>query len=483
MRIAFVNPQGNFDRDDSYLTEHPDFGGQLVYVKELALALGRLGVQVDVLTRRIDDPEWPGFSKALDDFGQGADSVRIVRIAFGGVNFLPKESLWPCLDAFADGIEAFYSGRLPDFATAHYADGGYACALLRRRTGLGFTFTGHSLGAQKMDKLGVSRANWPEMQERYRFRERIAAERLSMASASTIITSTDSEREQQYAHPLYRGAADPDDRARFRVIPPGINTRIFNADSASDDPATRHDIRSRIDDPDQPHVVVSSRLDAKKNIAAVIEAFVQSPRLRERARVALFVRGLDDPWRELDHLRPAEQAVLEPILERIDATGLRRRVSFVNIGSQRELATAYRLLARSGSVFALPSLFEPFGLAPIEAAACGLAVAATASGGPSEIFSDGSAVLFDPERPADIGEKLLDALERQRTLAALGRRRVGERYTWEKTAERYLEQVRRNLATSAPPRATDARDAQDLIDDYLNTKQNPQLPETTAGPS
>ncbi len=46
MRIAFLNPQGNFDPKDSYWTEHPDFGGQLVYVKQVALAMGELGHQV-----------------------------------------------------------------------------------------------------------------------------------------------------------------------------------------------------------------------------------------------------------------------------------------------------------------------------------------------------------------------------------------------------------------------------------------------------
>jgi len=46
MHIAFLNPQGNFDPQDRYWTAHPDFGGQLVYVKEVALALGRMGHQV-----------------------------------------------------------------------------------------------------------------------------------------------------------------------------------------------------------------------------------------------------------------------------------------------------------------------------------------------------------------------------------------------------------------------------------------------------
>ena len=467
MRIAFVNPQGNFDRHDSYLTEHPDFGGQLVYVKEVALALGRMGVEVDILTRQIDDPDWPGFSDPRDDFGELADTVRIIRLPFGGPGFLPKEALWPHLDDFVDRIESFYAGSLPNYATAHYADGGYTCVLLRRRSGLGFTFTGHSLGAQKMDKLGVTGANWPAMQERFRFSQRIAAERLSMASADTVITSTDSERHEQYGHRLYQGAADPADETRFRVIPPGINRRIFNADIDSDDRAARAAIEGRVGQPDQPHVVVSSRLDAKKNIAAVIEAFAGSPALAKRARLALFVRGLDDPWSQLDRLRAEEREVLKPILERIDAAGLRQRVTFLNAHSQRELAAAYRLFARAGSVFALPSLFEPFGLAPIEAAACGLAVAATANGGPSEIFADGSGLLFDPEQPDDIAAKLLLALDQHQQLVARATRRVRERYTWEKTAERYLDLIRRNLATPRGTAVAGKLEALEWIDDYL----------------
>ena len=59
MHIVFLNPQGNFDAKDSYLTEHPDFGGQLVYVKEVAQALVDLGHKVDIVTRRIRDAAWP----------------------------------------------------------------------------------------------------------------------------------------------------------------------------------------------------------------------------------------------------------------------------------------------------------------------------------------------------------------------------------------------------------------------------------------
>ena len=472
MRVAFLNPQGNFDRDDSYLTEHPDFGGQLVYVKEVALALGRLGVSVDVITRRIDDPDWPGFEQPLDDFGLLADRVRIVRLDCGGPAFLAKERLWPHLPQFAEAMIAFFGDQLPDYATTHYADGGYLGALLRAQTGLGFTFTGHSLGAQKLDKLGASTENFEEIEARFRFSRRIAAERLSMQRSACIVTSTEDERREQYAHPLYRGAVDPADDAKFRVIPPGINTGIFNQDADSDPREWLEKLQAAIRLPDLPHVVVSSRLDAKKNVAGVVAAYIGSSALQESAGLALFVRGVDDPWTELDRLKSDERGVLGPILERIEAAGLRDRVSFINARSQRELAAAYRLFARRGSVFALPSLFEPFGLAPIEAAACGLAVVATRNGGPAEIFAGGAGLLMDPEDPEDMARALCQGLAEQPGLARAGIERVLSTYTWDRTARSYLALIESKLAAgSALAAPVDELDAADWIRRYLAGRQ------------
>ncbi len=469
MKIIFLNPQGNFDRDDSYLTEHPDFGGQLVYVKEVALALARLGVSVDVVTRRIDDPDWPGFEQTLDDFGLLADCVRIVRLDCGGPGFLAKEALWPHLPRFAEAIVDFYREQMPHFATTHYADGGYLGALLQAHAGIGFTFTGHSLGAQKLDKLGASVENFEEIDARFRFSQRIAAERLSMQRSASIVTSTEDERRQQYAHPLYHGAIDPADDNRFRVIPPGINTDIFNQDAASDPRQWLEKLRAAIRLPDRPHIVVSSRLDAKKNVAGVVTAYIGCSELQQSAGLALFVRGVDDPWTELDQLKTDEQRVLGPILERIDAAGLRDRVSFINARSQRELAAAYRLFARQGSVFALPSLFEPFGLAPIEAAACGLAVVATCNGGPVEIFADGAGLLMDPEDPEDMARALRRGLAEHQTLAEAGIKRVLSTYTWDRTAQSYLDLIEHNLATGseAAPPALPELDASALIYRHL----------------
>lgn len=451
MHIIFINPQGNFDPRDSYLTEHPDFGGQLVYVKEIAIAMAQLGNRVDIVTRRMDDPEWPEFSGQTEYYDGYPENPRIVRIDCGGQKFLPKEKLWPHLEEFVDNMVSFYGDELPDFITSHYADGGYCAVLFRQKTGIDFTFTGHSLGAQKLDKLGTNLENVEAMEQRYHFSKRIAAERLAMQYAAKIITSTHQERREQYAHPLYAGAVDVADDNKFSVVPPGVNLQIFSRDVQPHDNDYRDKLAQKTGKSGQPWVLVSSRLDEKKNIKGVVDAYAGDKSLQQKAGLAICIRGVDDPFRDMHTLSDDEQKVLRPILEAIDKVGLRDKVIFLDIRSQAELAATYRFFAELHSVFALTAFYEPFGLAPIEAAATGLVCVATKNGGPSEIFADGSGELVDPFDPGDIARGLNSALDNADTLTEKGYQRVISTYTWNRTAEGYLraiEDALRNSVTS-----------------------------------
>ena len=448
MRVAFLNPQGNFDARDPHWTEHPDFGGQLVYVKEVGLAMARMGIEVDILTRRMNDPQWSEFRDPIAYYDGQGEGLRIVRLPCGGERFIAKEELWPHLPEWVDEILAFYDGQPPDFFTGHYADGGFAGSLIKQQTGLGFTFTGHSLGAQKLDKLGMNISNAETLERRFHFSKRIAAERLSMREAFRIITSTRQERIEQYGHVLYTDAVDTADNARFAAVPPGVNTRIFKPEPGPEDEAVAQHLGVSIVGAERPRIVVSSRLDAKKNILGVVRAFCGSAELRERARLALYVRGIDDPFGEVERLPGEEQVVLEPVLALINDSGARSLVDFVNVQSQEALAASYRLFAHSGSVFVLSSFYEPFGLAPIEAGACGLAVVATRNGGPSEIFADGSGVLIDPADPDDIAAGIGEALTAHGDYAERIQRRVASTYTWDKTAEAYLAIIEAGRAAS-----------------------------------
>lgn len=462
MHLAFLNPQGNFDRADSYWTEHPDFGGQLVYVKQVALALGAAGHRVDILTRLIVDADWPEFAHPEDRY-EDAPSVRIIRLPAGDTDgFLRKEDLWPFLVRdWVPNILRFYDGKLPNAFTGHYGDGGVAGVLLRRTTGAPFTFTAHSLGAQKLDKLGAGPDNLATLDAQYHFRYRLAAERLAMNHAGVIITSTVGERLEQYGHRAYEGAVDVADDSRFAVVPPGVDLSVFGADTTAPDEGT---VRQVVDHrlardiaPDRLHlpaVVASSRLDPKKNHLDLVRAFAVSGPLREAANLVIITGSLDDPLRSDEGAGETERQVLAGVRSTVEEGGLSGKVSAFSIRGQLSLAAAYRYLAARRSVFALTALHEPFGLAPLEAAAAGLPVVATKNGGPSESLRDDSTeygVLVDPEDPREIAAGLQRALGSEwEDFARLGRQRVLDRYTWDRSAAGYVEAIEQ--AVTSPDR-------------------------------
>jgi len=461
MHLAFLNPQGNFDPSDSHLTAHPDFGGQLVYVKQVALALGKLGHRVDIVTRLIDDPKWAEFSGAEDTYPD-APNVRVIRLACGDNNaFLRKEELWPFLVRdWVPSIVDFYGSDLPDAFTGHYGDGGLAAVLLRDRTGVPFTFTGHSLGAQKLDKLLGDDGDLDALNRHYHFGTRLAAERLAINHSGINIVSTNLERFEQYAHPRYQAAVEVADDTRFAIVPPGVNLATFDRDSESEFDKEMGDfVSQRIEAATGrraglPVVVASSRLDPKKNIVGLVQAYASSPAVQRAANLVLVTGSIPDPLVDASSATQTEQEEIRRIRRIIEESQLEGMVAAFGIQGQAKLAATYRHLAQRGGVFALTALYEPFGLAPLEAAAAGLAVVVTANGGPSESMRDENGeygVLVDPADPAEIAAGLERALGPEGpTLAAAGRQRVHDRYTWDRTAGGYVTAVERAIA--APDR-------------------------------
>ncbi len=454
MHIAFLNPQGNFDAADSYWTAHPDFGGQLVYVKQLAIAMAEMGHRVDIFTRQVIDPAWPEFAEKFDAY-PGVSNVRVVRLPAGPPEFLRKELLWPHLVRdWVPNILEFYGEKFPDVLTSHYGDGGLAAVLLAERTGVPFSFTAHSLGAQKMDKLGVTCENLGEMDEEYHFARRIVAERLAMNRSLVNVTSTSQERYNQYSHDAYQGAVDVDNDDHFAVVPPGVAMHIFNREVryAEETRVHKHIRRMlsrdlRADRVSLPCVVASSRLDPKKNHLGLVQAFASNPELRKQANLVIITGYLDDPLRDYGSASEHEQEVLAELMAVIDAQGMQGEVSMFALRGQGELAAGYRFFANLYSVFCLTALYEPFGLAPLEAMAAGLPAVVTKFGGPSESMRDGDTsygILVDPNDPQDVSAALVSLvqdLDLWRRYAQAGYQRVVSFYTWQRTAEGYLREI------------------------------------------
>jgi len=460
MKIAFLNPQGNFDSEDRKWGSHPDFGGQLVYVKEVARSMAHMEEDIDIITRRINDPEWKEFSGELD-FYHDIEGVRILRINCGPDKFLRKELLWSHLNEWTDNIIEFYKKndeKFPDFFIANYGDGGLSGVFLYKKTGIPFSFTGHSLGAQKLDKL-LSFQNFSKLDEYYHFSSRITAERLSMKFASVIFTSTNQEKEEQYSHVLYKDIVD---QKKVKVVPPGVNIKIFNKNEQSIDLKVVKKYENLYNEfPNRRNlrpVICSSRLDPKKNHKAVVEAFSRSEEINRNYNLIIVTKNIVDPRKYSMEFDTVEANVLKELFEIVRRYNIEDSIYFIDIDSQLELASLYRIGAKNRGVFALTTYYEPFGLAPLEAAACGMPVLVTKNGGPSEsllskdISYENSkkiirlheyGCLVDPMdiNTIIIGLKGMMDTEKYNFYADAGYSRVMTKYTWEATAKDYLKYI------------------------------------------
>jgi len=99
-----------------------------------------------------------------------------------------------------------------------------------------------------------------------------------------------------------------------------------------------------------------------------------------------------------------------------------------------------RDLYRRAAVLAFPSIYEGFGLPPLEAMASGCPVAASDSGSIPEVCGD-AAVLFDALDVEAIAAGILDAIARSSELTQLGLKQV-RRFTWERCRDTHLEVYR-----------------------------------------
>jgi glycosyltransferase involved in cell wall biosynthesis len=360
-----------------------DAGGQNVHVAALAAGLAHRGHRVTVYTRRDD--------QSLPERVALQDGYEVVQVCAGPPRELPKDDLLRYMPAFARVLRRHWAVRPPDVVHAHFWMSGLAsveaAASLLAPVPVLQTF--HALGSVKRRHQGAADTS-P--------RDRIDLERgLCRDVAHVIATCTDEVFE-------LRRLGLPSDRVS--IVPCGVDTDAFT--------------------PDGP---VAARTERKRLLVL--------GRLVER-------KGQDDAVRALPAVPDAELVVVGgPSGEALDSDPEVRRLR----GIAAELGVQDRLVftgsvaradvpawVRSADVVLAVPWYEPFGITPLEAMACGRPVVATAVGGLVDSVADGvTGDLVPPRNPERLAEVLAALLaddDRRAAYGAAGVRRARERYRW-----------------------------------------------------
>ena len=444
--IILISVHGLIRGKNLELGRDADTGGQTLYVVELARALAAQPnvARVDLLTRRVIDP------KVSDDYArpkeQLGDNAYLIRLDCGPRRYLRKEVLWPHLQGFIDrALQHVRSvGRVPDVIHSHYADAGYVGARLAGLLGVPLIHTGHSLGREKQKQLRAKGMKQAALEEQYNISTRIEAEEIVLGTADIVVASTHQEVDEQYAE------YDNYHPKRMQVIPPGVDLSRFHPPALYESTnGISKDIAKFLHKPNKPMILALSRADERKNIAALMHAYGQSPKLQELANLVIIAGNRD----EIRSMEKGARDVLTDLLLLIDKYDLYGKVAYPKHHSGDDVPDLYRLAAKRHGVFINPALTEPFGLTLIEAAASGLPIVATNDGGPKEILKYcNNGFLIDPLDINDIQRKLIAAMSDRRRWKRWARNGVegaNRHYSWPGHAQIYLELIEA-LLTKTP---------------------------------
>jgi len=214
----------------------------------------------------------------------------------------------------------------------------------------------------------------------------------------------------------------PVPEGKVEVVYNGVDEKYRPLDPA----AARRRLPAAVD-PSVPFALFVGRLDPYKNAAALVGAFDMF--LRETGEAARLVLA--------SHRDPRYPEVFAAIA----ASSCADRIVFLDGLSEEEIIALYA----SARTVVLPSLYEGFGLPPLEAMACGSAVICSDRGALPEVVGD-AALIAEPS-PAALSAALKTIWRDEKLRAELKARGLNRaaRFSWETTAKEHLA-VYRSLA-------------------------------------
>jgi glycosyltransferase involved in cell wall biosynthesis len=171
-----------------------------------------------------------------------------------------------------------------------------------------------------------------------------------------------------------------------------------------------------------PFILSVGDLQPRKNHIGLIAAYARMIRENPQFPHHLLLAGKETWFAERVHAAAAQ-------------SGVRERIHFAGFVEDEDLLQLYNAC----EFFVFPSYYEGFGLPPLEAMACGRAVACSNTSAMPEVV-DGAGLLFDPYSEQEIARAMVDLIadaELRLRMERLSQKRATY-FSWQKTAQQTL---------------------------------------------
>lgn len=391
-KIAFISEHAS----PLALLGGTDNGGQNVYVAEIATQLAKIGYQVDIFTRRDD--------LVSTEITQLTPGVRVILVNAGPAEPVAKEELLPFMTTFRKEMESFICRTRVEYRVIHanFWMSGLVAMELKEKLNLPFVITFHALGhIRKIYQKELDR--FPP--------ERVDIERSIVQHANKIIAEC--PQDEQDLINYYQ--ADPQ---KITMIPCGFNAEDFY-------PVAKTMCKQLLSLNSNEKIILQlGRMVRRKGIDNVIKAFAKT---QCKQPVRLIVVGGEQ-------YNKGNDAELERLKALSDQLGITDRISFVG----RKNRDILRYYYSAADVFITTPWYEPFGITPLEAMACGTPVIGSKVGGIKYTVKDGeTGFLVNPDQPDELAEKLSLLLNDGNLLLQMSEqalKHVNENFTWENVA-------------------------------------------------
>jgi D-inositol-3-phosphate glycosyltransferase len=390
-------------------------GGMNVYVRELSKELGRRGVSVDVFTRS-QNP----IQTLTHSLGPNA---RIVHLPAGPLKPYNKNRIFGHLPQFVENVRQFAreheaDGAPYDVIHGHYWLSGWAGLMLRKKWRTPVITMFHTLAHLKND---IARSD--EEREPL-FRAEREAE--IMQQSDRIVAATPVEKAQL----TWRYGAPAD---RIETIPCGVDLRLFR-------PIPKDEARRRVMErvPEfraRRMVLLVGRIEPIKGVDVLIEAVRQLQNTDANELQVLIVGG--GPTKIGRNTITDDNPEAAKLRALVMQYGLADQILFVPSQPQEQMPYFYS----AADISVMCSRYESFGMAALEAQACGTPVIASRVGGLSSAVQHGySGELITPERPAELTDTLARLLGDSDLRMKLGQQAASraEQFGWRAIADNVL---------------------------------------------